>query len=257
MYGLEIMQMLKLRGVKIGVNQLYPALHRLQEKDALKSTAVERVGATRIYYKTTEHGKQLAIHQYLDFGELIQEAAISKLAFIPEDLQKIIEIKNGCKLLDFSGRFYNLFIKMIATKIGPGGQYLVYSQSKEESEIFQHRLDYYSLTNVRVVEEKLPHVLNIAEDSIDLGISYLNIRTVDRVWRLRELARLLKPEGKAVFIDWHQPRENVRMEIMSNIFPGSIGIKPEQFRGWLEESGFCQIEIVEERGLLFITASPV
>jgi DNA-binding PadR family transcriptional regulator len=139
MYGLEITRMLDLRGVRIGVNQLYPALRRLEEKGAVESRRVERVGATRVYYHTTEHGRQLAIHQYLDFGEIIQEAAIGRLVFIPEGLRKIIEFKRGDTVLDFSGRFYDLFVKHIAQSMGVEGRYIVYSPSREEAEVYRHR----------------------------------------------------------------------------------------------------------------------
>jgi DNA-binding PadR family transcriptional regulator len=256
MYGLEITRMLGLRSVKIGVNQLYPALRRLEDKGALESRRVERVGTTRVYYRTTEHGRQLAIHQYLDFGELIQEAAIGRLVFIPEGLRKIVEFKRGDTVLDFSGRFYDLFVKHIAQSLGVEGRYIVYSTSSEEAEVYRHRAEYYSLNNVTVAQEKEPNVLDLPDGTVDVGLSYLNIRTPDRLWRMRELRRLLKPTGVAIFVDWHQPRENVRMEIMSSIFPGNIGVEPDQFGGWLRESGLRQTGIVEERGLLYITAMP-
>jgi hypothetical protein len=66
--------------------------------------------------------------------------------------------------------------------------------------------------------------------------------------------RLLKPSGFAVFVDWHQPKENIRMEIMASIFPGSIGVEPTTFETWLNQAGLNIIGITEKRGLLYIKA---
>lgn len=77
-FGMEIAQELARHGYGISPGTLYPALHRLEKEDFLKSQLKVVAGKRRKYYRTTPQGRKVLEQARSKIRELVNEVIEEK-----------------------------------------------------------------------------------------------------------------------------------------------------------------------------------
>jgi DNA-binding PadR family transcriptional regulator len=223
MYGLEIKNHLKLKGLSIGPGQLYPTLNRLEENKMLSSRIEQRVGANRKFYKLTEHGKNCILQYALDFFSLFFDLFLEPLySYIIDDLTEFIKLTPGMVVLDFSSIHFEQVINQFARLTAPTGRYLLVSHEKADTNILNDRISYYNLENTVMVlekEENKKNKISIPDQSVDFALVLFTIHEDENEWIVSEMARVLKPSGQGVIIDIEPIKDHFLFDLMIKFAP--------------------------------------
>lgn len=253
MYGLEIIKHLKIKGYVIGTNQLYPALKRLESMNAVESRKEERVGTTRIYYKITSNGKHLMLKQLVGLIDLFQDILLEKLDFMGSYCAEILRIKPGMKILDFSKDFYDSFVHSLVGYIRPNGNYYILVNDKENQNLYCDRIEFFQYENiVSTIIPEPQNKLNLPNCCIDCVVAFFSLRKSPQTIILREINRILKPNGKGLIVDWPMTNKDVRNNMILAVFPEKRGIDEEDIRQELQKYGFETIIHNEKEGIAVI-----
>jgi DNA-binding PadR family transcriptional regulator len=238
MYGLEIIKHLKLKGYLVGSNQLYPTLKRLESLAAVESRKEERVGTTRIYYKITLLGKQLMMQQLLGIIDLFQDILLDKLDFMGEFCGELLHLAPGMQVLDISKDFYDSFILGLVPQILPKGMYYILTKDEGKQSLYQDRIEFFQYEqNLRSILTNNDSI-NLPDKCIDTFLSFFTIRNISSTPILKEVYRVLKPDGNGLIIDWPMANTDVRKNMVLTILPEKRGIDSDEICKEVQKYGF-------------------
>ena len=265
MYGVQIREHLAIDGYFVEENQLYPALKNLMQNGFIEINS--KKGKKKLY-KSTESGKKVLSEYMTNFFGLFNERIQEKLLFVRNEILEYIELQKGMVIADFSRRFSELQLEpMVAFshELGPIGR------------IFIHNLHprFYDMTIQRVKMmggQQNVTVLNpfstegpkspLQDGSADLALSIFTLHLSGMDWIINEIARVLKPGGKAVIVASHQVDEiDVRYVLMSafidmvkELFPfaSRLGVSKSQVEVQLKENGLTIIKQKEGNGAFYL-----
>lgn len=265
LYGKEIHTCLKLRNYEIGAGQLYPALKNLEENGLLEGRVDgTKKGATRKYYQSTEKGRKEAINYLTNFLSLFTGLMGEKHAFVPETALKMVKIKQGMMVADFSRRVSRESLEMIARlskMVEPTGRIFLTSESEEQSKILKDRIAHFEIEKTAsLLELTKEGKMLLPDESMDCVLSIFTIREEKTEWILPEMKRVLKPEGTGLILEMMEEKEETHvkyafLEMLIDLINIKIpiGIKSEIL---IEKIAKNQLEIVErkeKKGVIFLT----
>jgi DNA-binding PadR family transcriptional regulator len=252
MFGLEIIKHLKLRRYIIKPNQLYPALKRLVQLNALTSRNELSMGTTRIYYKITETGKKLLISQFMDLLDLFQDIMLEKVSFLGAYSAEVLKLKAGMRILDLSKEFFEPFIMEILEKISSEGTYYIGAKDTDFLELYQDRIEHnhHEKTIYPMLIES--NKINLPNNSIDAVLAFYTLRNKESLEILQDVKRILKVGGKGLVVDWPMSNEDVRRPMIESIFPQRRGLDPIEFEKDIKKLGFKCIKHTEKAGITVI-----
>ncbi|MFX1513886.1 MAG: helix-turn-helix transcriptional regulator [Promethearchaeota archaeon] len=265
MYGLELLNSLRLNGYSIGTGQLYPALSKLEEKGLISSREEIRKGANRRFFQATELGRILVTNYLIDFLNLFSELQAEKLSFVPKDVYRLIEISPGITCADFSiRRTVRQFVPIveISREIGQNGQVFLSSTNKEYTNLYNERIEIHKLQNIAKVLEVNQGEIALPDNSVDLAICVFTLYMNDTDWIIPEMARVLKPTGTGLVVDMLEIEGEIDarfalIDLIIDLSPqiSKIGINLLEVENLLNENGLFINEKQENRGIIYLVFS--
>ena len=268
MYGIEIQKRLKLSGDNLGPGQLYPLLNKLEKAGVLEAKERERKGANRIYYKTTNKGKEAITIYGINFLGLFQRLIMEKTSYILDTVIEELEIGPGKIVMDFSAPdVENFVMEKVAPKIEPTGKLFIETSTTEKVELLEYRINFYQLEGIVVPLEVIKGKVKLPEKSIDIATCIFTLHEKDTEWIIPEIARVLKTEGKAMIIDIKKLNlddENIIIELISmlgDVVPrhdaNEIGADFKKIEEELKKNKLTIEKRVEKKGVIYLIVKPV
>lgn len=259
MYGLEIQRRLQYQGIRASVSQLYPTLRRLEERGAISSREEARVGANRIYYRLTPDGKDLLKRNMIDIIRVFEYMVSDKFIPVLEEATEQLEIGAGSVVIDFSNPRFESTRQRLAPLTQPGGRYYITSFGAEHTRILREWVEYEQLQDSVSVVEEGQGGIPLPDGSVDCAIVFVRLHEEENEWILREIARLLRPSGRAVIVDVLVMKDNYREEFYKEFMPYHLrsGLDMDLLTPLLWE---CGLEIAfrsEDRGLITLAVEPI
>ncbi len=224
MYGLELKKMLALKGERVSPGQLYPALNRLEEAGLLESKEEARVGANRKFYWATERGKQTVISFLLDFLAMFEDFFWEEIDFLFDEVVQLADFSPGTIVGDFS-RYHPRQVFDIVRRVGPTGRYYFFNSIPDMAEIFQAHAEHFELEHVITIIDATDGLVPLHDGAIDIGLVLFTIHEDDTEWIVKELGRLLKPDGVGIIVDAPlavNPAESLLIKIFGKLVAGQI-----------------------------------
>jgi len=268
MYGIEIQKRMKMLGDNLGQGQLYPLLNKLEEAGVLEANEKERIGANRIYYKTTEKGKETLKIYGINFIGLFQRLIIEKTSYIIETIIEELEIGPGKIITDFSAPdIENVVLEEIAPKIRPTGRLFIETSSTEKVELLEYRIRFHELEDIVTPIEVIDGRVNLPDKSVDIATCIFTLHEENTEWIIPEIARVLKEDGKAMIIDLKKidfEEGNIIMDtiaILGDVVPrhnrDSIGVDFKEVEEVLKKNNLVLEKKEEKRGVCNLIVKPV
>lgn len=259
MYGLEIQRRLRFQGIKVSASQLYPALRKLEERQAISSREEARVGANRIYYTLTTEGKELLIHSMVDVLRTFEYMVGEKFKYVLEDASRLAGIKPGNIVVDFSNPRFEGIRSKLAPLTAPGGRYYITSIDREHTPLLKEWVEYEQLQDFASVVEEKQGSISLPDGSVDMALIFVRLHEEENDWIIRELGRLLKPSGKAVIVDILAMKGNYREEFYKEFVPyhSRSGLDMDIFSSMLENNHLHITYRKENKGLITLIAQPI
>ena len=162
-------------------------------------------------------------------GQSNQEIILSELERLRGEFQKVIDI--GCG----GGTLIRTIVQEFGV-IGVGIDKKSSKVSSAESEAIANNLaDKISFSEQRAEE------LSFGDESFDVAVSSLCIHELDdQVGGLREICRVLKPDGVFVCVDWTKA---------ASVSHGQRPLAPQQMQEYCKEAGFREVsaEYLDEK----------
>ncbi|MFW9995567.1 MAG: helix-turn-helix transcriptional regulator [Candidatus Odinarchaeota archaeon] len=261
LYGLEIQKYLKLGGYKkIGVSQLYPALNRMKDEKLLNSRLENQIGADRRYYWTTEKGKDVVIQYLSNFFVLFEDLFIARLDFLADHINELVNLgEQGLRIADFSLGTANsgIFLRETLANLDLIKDYFMLASNEKMRELLETRIEFLQLKRVINILEVKKNEIPLEDETIDLVLILFTLHEDDTEWLIAETSRVLKKEGKALFIDFiGVEKENILLDILTELFPfhSNIGVVPKII---IEQIQRYDLELIEQReykGLVYLLA---
>ncbi|MFX1452175.1 MAG: helix-turn-helix transcriptional regulator, partial [Promethearchaeota archaeon] len=258
MYGLEIQRTFKFFGEKVGPGQLYPALTKLERLGAIKVREEERVGANRKFYTTTDEGKIILLRNSIGYLAIMESMAMEKFAFIFDELPKLVKIKLGTIILDFSHAYLEQIYSKLAPLTAPTGRYFIISRNKLATKIIKDRLNYKGLQDLISIFELQENKINLPDKSVDVCIVCFTLHEDGTDWIISEINRLLKKHGKGIIIDMTSLKGHVVEEIMTSMIPNHsrVGIDKDILFPLLKKYNLDISYQKEEKGTIILLIEP-
>jgi DNA-binding PadR family transcriptional regulator len=259
MYGLEIQRRLQYQSIRASASQLYPTLRRLEERGAISSREEARVGANRIYYRLTPEGKDLLKRNMIDIIRVFEYMVSDKFIPVLEEATEQLEVGAGSVVIDFSNPRFESTRQRLAPLTQPGGRYYITSLDPEHTRILREWVEYEQLEGSVSVVEEGQGCISLPDRSVDCAIVFVRLHEEGNDWIPREIARLLKPSGRAVIVDVLVMKDNYREEFYMEFMPYHMrsGLDMDVLTPLLRE---CGLEIAfrsEDRGLITLAIEPI
>jgi ubiquinone/menaquinone biosynthesis C-methylase UbiE len=161
------------------------------------------------------------------------------LAFVdPKQVIRQLSVGAGDTVADF-GAGSGYFSFEFAQAVGTEGTVYALDVLPSALEAITSRAKTLGLSNVvpQRVNLERPNGSGLGSNSIDwVIVKDVLMQNQDKATILREVVRVLKPDGRAIIIEWHPNEETVGPDRETRI-------APEQLKNWLKETG---LEVVEE-----------
>lgn len=261
LYGLEIQNVLKLRGYeKLGVSQLYPALNKLKEEELLTARLEKQIGADRRYYRTTEEGKATVIQYLNNFFVLFEDLFLTKLDFLPDHISEFVNLKKpGLRIADLSLGTVNsaVFLRDIISNPSLSQEYYLLASNEEFREYLEMRIEFLQPKRTITVLDVTKNEIPLEDDTIDLVLIFFTLHEDNTDWLIAETSRILQKDGKALIIDFKGVEtENILLEVLKELFPfhSNIGVVPKYILEQIQIYGLNMIEQREYKGLVYFLA---
>ncbi len=258
MYGLQIQRTFKFFGEKVGPGQLYPALAKLEKLGAIKVREEERTGANRKFYTTTDEGKMILLRNAIGYFAVMESIAMEKFASILDELPKLVNIKLGTIILDFSHAYLEKIYSKLAPLTAPIGRYFITIRDKFAMKIYKERLNNKGLQDLISIFELQENKIPLPDKSVDVCIVCFTLHEDGTDWIISEINRLLKKSGKGIIIDMVSLNGHIVEEIMTNFIPNHsrIGIDKDILFPLLKQNNLNISYQKEEKGTIIIVIEP-
>ncbi|MFX0208763.1 MAG: helix-turn-helix transcriptional regulator, partial [Candidatus Hodarchaeota archaeon] len=261
MYGLELLNNLKLNGYLIGPGQLYPTLGKLEERRLISSREEIRRGANRKFFQATELGKQLVIYYLMDFLSLFSEMQAEKVSFVTKDIYELIEISPGITFADFSirrtGRQFVPIIE-ICKQIGVNGHVFLTSTREDYTNLYKERIKDRGLRNATVLGVERGET-TLPDNSVDLAICIFTLYMNDTEWIIPEMGRVLKSNGTGLIVDTKEIEGELDarfslIDMLLDLVPqlSKIGLNLPEVKNLLTKNGLVIHTKKENRGVIYL-----
>lgn len=161
----------------------------------------------------------------------------------PESIIKYLALTENMKVADF-GAGTGAYTKEAARRVGASGRVYAIEIQKELATRLKGELKHEGITNTEVIwgtiEKRGGSELN--DSVIDAVILANTLFLVpDKVELVKEVARVLKPGGKLLLVDW--------MDSFGGIGPlPDMVVPPEKAQALFEHHGFSILEHIPESG---------
>ncbi|UYP44750.1 hypothetical protein NEF87_001035 [Candidatus Lokiarchaeum ossiferum] len=262
MYGLEIMKSLEIINSKISPGQLYPTLNSLTTQGYLSQRIHQKRGANRKMYTLTSKGKQIILNIFQDLMIILEYQMMAKYPLFFEDLLVFLDPSTSPTIMDFSKPYFEWVRFGLATHLKPLGRYIITSNTSNEFQLAQNRIESEDLESVMTVLQLKPknHIKSketeLPTSSIDKALVYFTLHEDDTSWIYSEMFRVLKSNGVGLITDLLQPDRPLTIfeEGLLDMIPfhSKMGIVEENTIGKLQEVGFEIVDHHSNKGIITI-----
>lgn len=160
------------------------------------------------------------------------------LVFVdPKQVIRELSVGLGDTVADF-GAGSGYFSFEFAKTVGSEGKVYALDVLPSALEAITSRAKTLGLANVVATRVNLerPNGSGLGAGSVDwVIVKDVLMQNKDKATILREVARILKPDGRAIIIEWHPDEGTVGPE-------RELRIAPEQLKAWLSESGLSVVD---------------
>jgi DNA-binding PadR family transcriptional regulator len=255
MYGLEIQQILHLKGIKVSKSQLYQALNKLEQKNFLKSRIEVLPGANRKFYTITEGGKaetKLFIQPIFNIvSELLYDVFDEIIDYVSTILPKDPEIH----ILEISESNLPMFLNYFSQILSKRGKFDIYLHSPEMKEMIFERIKSIEMEEIASIVESNKNKLTLSENSIDFILIPFYLHNDGTEWVLGEATRVLKKGGSILIFDVEEMAENLLADSLFKLLThhSRYGVNSNELKKNLSKNySFLHFSIF--KGIFFLKA---
>ena len=258
MYGLQIKNFLKRLGEDVSPGQLYPTLDKLKKMKFLKIREEIKKGANRKYYSITEKGKMLMYRNFISLFALVELTAIEKFSFIFEEVLEMVPINAGSIVVDFTNPVINQGRIKFAPLTAPTGRYFAVNTAKFAKDLLSLWLVDEGLQEIVTIINPENSSISLPDQSVDVALVFFQLHEDRTEWILKEIRRVLKPDGKALIIDVEDLKGHIIEQVLVAFMPdhSRMGINKEIFYPLLKNN---QLDVVFEKkkqGYIYFILQP-
>lgn len=262
MYGLEIQKYLRVKGHHVQPGQLYPALSRLENINALSCREECTVGAGRKYYSLTATGKAMVIQYLVGVMDLFTDVCGNNFGFFLEEVLDSGVVRPGQTVVDFSHRLLEDYFTQLGYAVGPKGNYVLVAHDPFSKDMLEDRIKYYGFTQAHVVEREEENVL-LPSQSADIIFVNFTLHENGMDWILQEVKRVLKPDGILVVIEVEELAEDSHLGLIFGPILQHIpnhsrsGLPRDELEELLTQQGFEAVNARAYNGLYYLSAQKI
>jgi ubiquinone/menaquinone biosynthesis C-methylase UbiE len=186
-------------------------------------------------YRNEEHDTEMSPFDPEKIERLLSPER--RLRMDPDLFLDVLEIKPGMVIADV-GAGPGFFALPLAIKVGKSGTVYALDVEPTMLERLRERAADAGVENIETLvaeEDRLP----LPAAAVDLALVFLVLHECsNRVGLLREVARILRPDGLVVVAEW-------RKDVESKGPPAAERLSPEEIAADLRAAGFGRIELLE------------